>query len=121
VRVYLPTKASRVTVETSIPSETEVVREEGRSAAVATLAADPGDSMTLIVSYTIDHAVIAGTSAFRMAVTPQPTLYPGIVRVRIDAPGASTIASASDGVQITGGTARWSGRPSAPFTLSVDW
>jgi Protein of unknown function (DUF4012) len=121
VRVYLPTKASRVTVETSIPSETEVVREDGRSAAVATLAADPGDSMTLIVSYTIDHAVIAGTNAFRMTVTPQPTLDPGIVRLRIDAPGASTIAAASDGVQITGGTARWTGRPSAPFSLFVEW
>jgi hypothetical protein len=120
LRVYLAPKAAHVTVETSIPSDTEVIRDDGRAAAVATLAADPGDSMTLIVSYTIEHAV-TGSNGFRMVVTPQPTLDPGIVRVRIDAPGASTITAASDGVQRTGGTARWTGKPTAPFPLFVQW
>ena len=57
VRVALPSSADKITVETSVPSETEVVREGNEQFAVATLATDPGDSISLIVNYSIDRAV----------------------------------------------------------------
>jgi hypothetical protein len=119
VRVLLPRSADRVNVETSIPSETQVVREGGIRVAVANLATDPGDSMTLIVTYTIKHAVHADT--FRMTLVPQPTLAPESVQIRIDAPSGATISDASEQLRRAGGTATWSGKPTRPMTLSASW
>ncbi len=89
LRLALPPSATKITAETSIPSETQVVREEGGRFALATLATDPGDSMSLIVTYTIKRAVVGNSNVFRMMVLPQPAFSPTVVRVRIDTPGRS--------------------------------
>jgi hypothetical protein len=121
VQVALPPKATRITVETSVPSETEVVREEGTQSAVGTLATDPGDQMTLIVSYTIDHAMAKGGGEFRMNVLPQPSFLPATVRVRIDVPTGAVISSASDDLEQSGGSVRYVGTPTRSVPLFVRW
>lgn len=121
VQVALPSHATRVSTETSIPSETEVVRERGRQYAVATLATDPGAQMTLIVTYTLEHATPKGAQEFRMMVFPQATLEPGIVRISIEVPSGSAIDEASEIVQVTGSSARFVGYPTEPIALWVHW
>jgi hypothetical protein len=121
VEVTLPAGATRVTAETSVPSETEIVREQGRQYAVATLATDPGDQMTLIVNYSVDHATQKDGRSFRMSIFPQASLEAGTVRVKIDVPSGSSIEDASESLQLAGASARFVGAPTEPLQLWVRW
>ena len=121
VRVALPSSADKITVETSVPSETEVVREGNEQFAVATLATDPGDSISLIINYSIDRAVPDDARQFRTVVFPQPTLDPGLVKVRLDAPGGATVSEAQADMTRAGTTASYAGEPSAPIVLWIRW
>jgi hypothetical protein len=88
---------------------------------VATLATDPGDSISLIVNYSIDRAVPDDARQFRTLVFPQPTLDPGVVKVRLDAPGGATVAEAQVDMTRAGTTASYVGEPSAPIALWIRW
>jgi hypothetical protein len=121
VQVTLPSDATRITAETSVPSETEVVREQGRQYALATLATDPGAQMTLIVTYTLEHATPKDTQEFRMLVFPQATLDAGVVRIKIDVPSGSSISEASEAMQVAGSSGRFVGDPTEPLALWVRW
>ena len=121
VRVALPSSADKITVETSVPSETEVVREGNEQFAVATLATDPGDTISLIINYSIDRAVPDGARQFRTVVFPQPTLDPGVVKVRLDAPAGATVSEAQADMTRAGTTASYVGEPSAPIVLWIRW
>lgn len=118
VSVELPPKADRVSAETSIPSETDTIREEGRIAVVGRLAADPGDSMALIVGYRIADAR-TDDGSYRLAIVPQPTWPAGTVRVRIDAPPGQVIVDASDELEVGGVSAEYVGRPTRPLVIWV--
>jgi hypothetical protein len=118
VGVLLPSKADRVTAETSIPSETSIVEEEGRTVASARLAADPGDSRSLLVGYRLLDAK-ADDGEFRLRVIPQPAWPAGLVRVRIDAPPGAVIAEASEDLEVGGVSATYVGTPTRPFTLWI--
>ena len=118
VGVLLPTRADRVTAETSIPSETSIVKEAGRTVANATLAADPGDSRSLLVGYRLPDAKI-GDGEFRLRVIPQPAWPAGLVRIRIDAPPGTVIAEASNDLEVGGVSATYVGTPTRPFTLWI--
>ena len=121
VRVALPSSADKISVETSVPSETEVVREGNEQFAVATLATDPGDSISLTLNYSIDRAVPDDARQFRTVVFPQPTLDPGVVKVRLDAPGGATVSEAQADMIRAGTTASYMGEPSAPIVLWIRW
>lgn len=121
VRVYLPPDATQISLETSVPSETRVDREGGRQVGIATLATDPGDSMSLLVVYTVKQATPKGGREYRMLVSQQPTLEPGPVRISIQAPSGATISAASRQLERAGGTARYVGNPTRPETLWVRW
>jgi hypothetical protein len=118
VAVLLPPKAENVSAETSIPSETEIVKVEGVSSAVGRLATDPGDTMSLLVGYRVpDDRIAEGT--YRMAVSPQPSWPAGLVRIRIDAPPGTTIVEGSEELVIGGSVAEFAGRPTRPFGLWI--
>jgi len=118
VGVAIPRKAERITAETSIPSETTTAKDEGSKSVVARLAADPGDSMSLTVSYRMaDAKTVDGI--YRVLVTPQPAWPAGVVRVRIDAPPGVAIAEASEEFEVGGLSARYVGTPTRPFVLWV--
>jgi hypothetical protein len=118
VAVLLPPKAENVSAETSIPSETEIVKVEGVSSAVGRLATDPGDTMSLLVGYRVpDDRIAEGT--YRMAVSPQPSWPAGLVRIRIDAPPGTTIVEGSEELEIGGTVAEFAGRPTRPFGLWI--
>ena len=91
------------------------------TAAVATLATDPGDSISLILNYSIDRAVPDDARQFRTMVFPQPTLDPGVVKVRLDAPGGATVSEAQADMTRAGTTASYVGEPSAPTVLWIRW
>ncbi len=118
VGVLLPAKADRVTAETSVPSETSIVKEEGRAVVLAQLAVDPGDSRSLLVGYRLPDAKI-DDGEFRLRVIPQPAWPVGLVRVRIDAPPGEVIAEASADLEVGGVSATYVGRPTRPFTLWI--
>ena len=118
VGVLLPAKADRVTAETSVPSETSIVEEEGRAVVLAQLAVDPGDSRSLLVGYRLPDAKI-DDGEFRLRVIPQPAWPVGLVRVRIDAPPGEVIAEASQDLEVGGVSATYVGRPTRPFTLWI--
>ncbi len=118
VGVLLPAKADRVTAETSVPSETSIVKEEGRAVVLAQLAVDPGDSRSLLVGYRLLDAKI-DDGEFRLRVIPQPAWPVGLVRVRIDAPPGEVIAEASQDLEVGGVSATYVGRPTRPFTLWI--
>ena len=121
VQVALPRGATRVAAETSIPSETAVVRDQGRDYAVATLATDPGDQMALTVTYTLPRATPKNGQEFRMLLLPQPALDAGTVRIKIDVPSGSSIAEASPAMRVAGGSGQFVGNPSEPIPLWVRW
>jgi hypothetical protein len=118
VGVLLPAKADRVTAETSITSETSIVEEEGRTVASALLAADPGDTRSLLVGYRLLDAK-ADDGEFRLRVIPQPAWPAGLVRIRIDAPPGEVIAEASDELEVGGVSATYVGTPTRPFTVWI--
>jgi hypothetical protein len=114
----LPPKADRVTAETSIPSETSIVKDAGRTTVTGRLAADPGDTRSLLVGYRLADAENADR-VVRLRVIPQPAWPAGVVRVRIDAPPGAVIAEASDDLEVGGVSATYVGTPTRPFTLWI--
>jgi hypothetical protein len=118
VSVLLPPKADRVTAETSVPSETETVRAEGRSRIVARLATDPGSSMSLIIGYRVADAGL-DDGIYRLQVVPQTAWPAGKVRLQIDAPPGSAIVEASADLDVGGASATYSGTPTRPFSVWV--
>ncbi len=118
VSVLLPPKADRVTAETSVPSETETVRAEGRSRIVARLATDPGSSMSLIIGYRVADAGL-DDGVYRLQVVPQTAWPAGMVRLQIDAPPGSAIVEASEDLDVGGTSATYSGTPTRPFSVWV--
>jgi hypothetical protein len=54
-------------------------------------------------------------------VFPQPTLDPGVVKVRLDAPGGATVAEAQADMTRAGTTASFVGDPSVPVVLWIRW
>jgi hypothetical protein len=118
VDVLLPPKADRVTAETSIPSETSIVKDAGRTTVTGRLAADPGDTRSLLVGYRLADAENADR-VVRLRVIPQPAWPAGVVRVRIDAPPGAVIAEASDDLEVGGVSATYVGTPTRPFTLWI--
>jgi len=118
VDVALPPKADRVTAETSIPSETDTVRDNGRTTVIGRLATDPGDSMSLIVGYRVADARI-DDGVYRLLVLPQPSWPPGPIRIHIAAPPGAVIAEASEQLVVGGMSADYTGTPSQPFSLWI--
>jgi len=118
VGVLLPPKVDHVTAETSVPSETQTVRLDGRTTVIARLAADPGDSMTVIVAYRVADSGI-DDGMYRLLVLPQPAWPAGVVRLQIDAPPGSTIAEASDELEVGGSSARYAGTPTRAFRVWI--
>jgi hypothetical protein len=118
VGVLLPPKADRITAETSIPSETDVVKEDGRTTVIGRLAADPGDSMTLIVGYRVADAR-TDDGVYRLLIEPQPAWPAGVLRLEIAAPPGSTIVEASEDLEIGGNSARYAGTPARPFRVWI--
>jgi hypothetical protein len=108
-------------VETSVPSDTQVIRDGNEQFAVATMATDPGDSLSMIVNYTIEKAVPNDARLFRTLILPQPALDPGVVKVRLDAPGGATISDAQTDMTRAGTTASYVGEPTAPQVLWIRW
>ena len=113
VGVLLPPKADRVSAETSIPSETATVKVDGRTTVIGRLAADPGDQMSLIVGYRVLDAR-TDDGVYRLLVLPQPAWPAGVVRIQIDAPPGTTIAEASDELEVGGSLGAVRGHPDAP-------
>ncbi|MGZ8744845.1 MAG: DUF4012 domain-containing protein [Nocardioides sp.] len=118
VRVLLPPKADQVTAETSIPRETQFVKEDGRRWALGRLTTDPGDSMALTVGYRVPDAM-RRSDTYGLVVLPQPSFEPPTVRVRIDAPAGSTIVDASPQLEVGSSSARYVGQPTEPLALWV--
>ena len=58
---------------------------------------------------------------FRTMVFPQPTLDPGVVKVRLDAPAGATVSEAQADMTRAGTTASYVGEPSAPIVLWIRW
>ena len=120
VSVALPPKIDRVTAETSIPSETSSVKDQGRTTVIARLSADPGDSMSLIVGYRVTDARI-DDGEYRLTVIPQPAWPAGALRLRIDAPPGTVITGASEELEVGGSTAQYTGSPTRPFALWIEF
>ena len=85
---------------------------------IGRLAGDPGDSMSLIVGYRVPDAK-AGDGVYRLFVQPQPAWPAGVVRIRIDAPPGTTIAEASEDLDVGGVSASFVGRPTRPFSVWI--
>lgn len=122
VRVSLPKGADGVTGETSTPSETTVGEgEDGTPVLDASLHADPGSAMSLIVSYRRPAAalVLDGNGTYRVRIVPQPLAFPGVVRLRIVVPDGSTVLDASAAFERGADVVRFEGSPSAPIDLFV--
>ncbi len=107
-----------MTAETSVPSETETVKADRRTTVIARLAADPGESMALIVGYRVVDAGL-DDGVYRLVVVPQPAWPAGVVRLQIDAPPGSTIAEASDELEVGGTSASYVGTPTRPFSVWI--
>lgn len=118
VGVLLPRKPEGVTAETSVPSETETAKIDGRAMVIGRLAADPGDSMALIVSYRVSDAGV-DDGVYRLMVVPQPAWPEGVVRLQIDAPPDSTIVAASDDLEAGSTSAKYVGTPTKRFSVWV--
>ena len=118
VSVLLPSKAERVTAETSVPTETETVKTGRRAMVVGRLAADPGASISLIVAYGVADAGLED-GVYRLLVAPQPAWPAGLVRLQIDAPPGSTIVEASEDLEVGGISAKYVGTPTRPFSVWV--
>jgi hypothetical protein len=122
LRLILPKGADGVTGETSTPSETVVGEaEDGSPFLDASLHADPGSAMTLIVGYRRPAAalVLDGNGAYRMRVVPQPLAYPGVVRIRIVMPDGTSVTDASAAFERGVDVVRFEGTPAAPLDLFV--
>ncbi len=118
VQVLLAPKADHVTAETSIPSETRIVKADGRKWALGRLTTDPGDSMALTVGYRVPDAM-RGSDTYSLVVMPQPSFVPPTVRVRIDAPSGTSIVEASRQLEVGSSSARYIGQPTEPLVLWV--
>ena len=118
VRVLLAPKAQNATAETSIPSETQLVKEDGRRWALGRLAADPGDSMALTVAYRVPDAM-RGSDTYTVVIVPQPSFQPPTVLVSIDSPPGTTIVSASRQLEVGSSSARFAGKPTESIVLWV--
>ena len=118
VGVLLPRKADHVTAETSVPSETDTVKADRRVTVLGRLAADPGGSMALIVGYRVGDAGL-DDGVYRLVVVPQPAWPAGMLRLQIDAPPGSTIAEASDELEVGGASATYVGTPTRPFSVWI--
>jgi hypothetical protein len=87
---------------------------------IARLSADPGDSMSLIVGYRVTDARIED-GEYRLTVIPQPAWPAGVLRLRIDAPPGTVITGASDELEVGGSTAQFTGSPTRPFALWIEF
>ena len=74
--------------------------------------------MSLIVGYRVPDAK-AGDGVYRLFVQPQPAWPAGVVRIRIDAPPGTTIAEASEDLDVGGVSASFVGRPTRPFSVWI--
>jgi hypothetical protein len=109
--VILPRGAEDAEVETSSPGETSIITDGPFHAAEASFAVDSRDSMSAIVTYTSPGAVTDedGGREYRLQVIATPSVSPAVVAIVIRLPAGDEVISASTGVSIDGGIARFSG------------
>ena len=122
VRVTLPRGAEGIAGETSTPSETTLGKDDdGTPYLDASLRADPGSAMSLIVSYRRPAAalVLDGNGTYRVRIVPQPLAFPGVVRLRIVVPDGLTVLGASAAFERGADVVRLEGSPTAPIDLFV--
>jgi hypothetical protein len=119
--VYLPRQAENIQVETSSPSDATTTQVLGFPVATAELFADSGGTMSMIVNARIPGAAVRLDSdwSYRLTITPQPSVAPGEVHIRIQVPDGFRVSAASDGLVVGGTTVRYQGTPEGPLVLWV--
>ena len=119
--VYLPRNADHIRGETSQGGATGIAKELGVPVATASLSLRSGDSTSVSVSARVGGAATSLGSGwvYIIRIVPQPSATPQGLRVLVKVPTGTSVTSATDGMEISGNAARYSGAPDGPVTLFV--
>jgi hypothetical protein len=121
--VYLPAKATSVTVETSSPSTTGVSSSYGLPVASGLLTAPSGGSMSMIVSAQVPGAAVKTGSGFvyRLRIVPQAAAVIDRVHVGILLPDTMSVVGMSPGMHLASGKVVFDGTTARPLILTVSY
>jgi hypothetical protein len=121
--IYLPAKATGVTVETSSPSTTGVSSRFGLPVASGLLSAPSGGSMSMIVAAQVPGGAVHNGSGFvyRLRIVPQAAALPGSVHVGILLPDGFNVVGMTDGMHLANGKIVFDGTMARPLVLTVSY
>jgi hypothetical protein len=99
-------------------------RELGRPIAFGRIQTEAGQTAGLSVTYSVPEAAVRTADGwrYRLEIVPQPALRPDLVEVLLRLPDGATLTTLDPlWERPAPGQLRWTGSPTEPVTLSVDY